>query len=145
IDASAVASMPGIAAIFTGCDLVKFAAPMIAGLKVAVDNWPMAVERVRYVGEPVAVVVAQDRYLAEDALNAIEVSYRPLRAVVHPLASLEENAPVLHERVGSNLVSDRRFRYGDPEAAFAEASYRVSVRVDYPRNTGSPMETFGIV
>lgn len=145
IDASAAASMPGIAAIFTGRDLVKFAAPMIAGLKVAVDNWPMAVERVRYVGEPVAVVVAQDRYLAEDALNAIEVSYRPLRAVVHPLASLEENAPVLHERVGSNLVSDRRFRYGDPEAAFAEAPYRVSVRVDYPRNTGSPMETFGIV
>lgn len=145
IDTAAAEAMPGVAAIVTGRDLARLATPMVAGLKVAVENWPMAVERARYVGEPVAVVVAEDRYLAEDALDAIEVSYRPLPAVVHPLASLEEAAPVLHERTGGNLMSDRRFRYGDPEAAFAEAPHRVSVGIAYPRNTGAPMETFGIV
>ncbi|MGL4525794.1 MAG: xanthine dehydrogenase family protein molybdopterin-binding subunit, partial [Aestuariivirga sp.] len=57
IDVSAAAAMPGVAAVITGRDLARLTTPMVAGLKVAVENWPMAVERVRYVGEPVAIVV----------------------------------------------------------------------------------------
>lgn len=145
VDVAAAAAMPGVAAVITGRDLAGLTTPMVAGLKVAVENWPMAVERVRYVGEPVAIVVAQDRYLAEDALDAIEVEYGSLPCIVDPLASLKPDAPVLHDKAGGNLVSDRRFRYGDPEAAFADAAHRVEVTIAYPRNTGAPMETFGVV
>lgn len=145
IDITAAAAMPGVVAVITGRDLAKLTAPMVAGLKVAVENWPMAVERARYVGEPVAIVVAQDRYLAEDAVDAVEVEYSVLPCVVDTLASLEPNAPLLHERAGANLVSDRHFRYGDPEGAFAKAEHQVSVSIAYPRNTGAPMETFGVV
>ena len=145
IDFAAAAALPGVVAIVTGADLVRYTKPMVAGLKVSVENWPMAVERVRYVGEPVAIAVAETRYIAEDALDLIEVEYRPLKAIVDPVASLAEDAPVLHEKAGRNLMSDRLFRYGDPEAAFAAAPHRVSVSIAYPRNTGSPMETYGIV
>ena len=145
IDITAAAAMPGVVAVITGRDLAKLTAPMVAGLKVAVENWPMAVERARYVGEPVAIVVAQDRYLAEDAVDAVEVEYSALPCVVDTLATLEPDAPLLHERAGANLVSDRHFRYGDPEAAFAKAEHQVSVSIAYPRNTGAPMETFGVV
>ncbi|POR49999.1 xanthine dehydrogenase family protein molybdopterin-binding subunit [Bosea psychrotolerans] len=145
IDSTAAAAMPGVAAIVTGRDLARLTTPMVAGLKVAVENWPMAVERVRYVGEPVAIVVAQDRYLAEDALDAIEIEYAPRPCVVDPLASLGADAPVLHDKAGANLVSDRCFRYGEPEAAFAQAAHRLEVSIAYPRNTGAPMETFGVV
>lgn len=145
IETGVAAALPGVVAIVTGRDLAKLTTPMVAGLKIAAENWPMAVERVRYVGEPVAIAVAESRYLAEDALDAIEVAYKPLKAVVDPLISMGEGAPVLHEKAGANLVSDRRFRYGEPAAAFAAAARIVSVSIAYPRNTGSPMETFGVV
>lgn len=145
IEIAAAAALLGVVAIVTGRDLAKLTTPMVAGLKIAAENWPMAVERVRYVGEPVAIAVAENRYLAEDALDAIEVTYRPLKAVVDPVASMGEGAPVLHEKAGANLVSDRRFRYGEPAAAFTAAACIVSVSIAYPRNTGSPMETFGVV
>ena len=59
-------------------DVTALGAPLLAGVKANIQCWPIAVERVRYVGEPVAVVVAADRYLAEDALELIEVDYEPL-------------------------------------------------------------------
>ncbi|HEV2510497.1 xanthine dehydrogenase family protein molybdopterin-binding subunit [Bosea sp. (in: a-proteobacteria)] len=145
IETKAAAALPGVVAIVTGRDLAKLTTPMVAGLKIAAENWPMAVERVRYVGEPVAIAVAESRYLAEDALDAIEITYKPLKAVVDPIASMGEGAPVLHEKAGANLVSDRRFRYGEPAAAFAAAAHTISVSIAYPRNTGSPMETFGVL
>lgn len=145
IDTAAAKMMPGVAAVITGADVAALTTPMVAGLKVKVENWPIAVERVRYVGEPVAIVVAQDRYKAEDALDAIEVDYAPLTAVVDPVESLSADAPVLHAGTPGNLMSDRRFRYGDPEAAFAAAVRTVEISVRYPRNTGAPMETYGIV
>lgn len=145
IGTGAAAALPGVVAIVTGRDLARLTTPMVAGLKIAAENWPMAVERVRYVGEPVAIAVAENRYLAEDALDAIEIAYRPLPAIVDPVASMAEEAPVLHEKAGANLVSDRRFRYGEPEPAFAAAAHTISVSIAYPRNTGAPMETFGVV
>src|SRR5258707_1244862 len=105
----------------------------------------MAGGRMRYCGEPVAVVVAADRYLAEDALELIEVHYAPLPAIVDPLAALDPQLPPLHEGLGGNIASDRSFRYGDPERAFAEAARKVSVSIRYPRNSCTPIETYGIV
>ena len=102
-------------------------------------------EKVRYVGEPVAVVVAQSRYIAEDALDLIDVEYEALPAVVDVVRASDADAVVLHDAVGSNVVSDRSFRYGDPESAFANAAHRVALTVDYPRNSCTPIECFGCV
>ena len=99
----------------------------------------------RYVGEPVALAIATDRYIAEDALDLIEVEYRQRPAVVDPEAALADDAPLLHEAVGSNLVSERLFTYGDPNAALAATAHAIAVTTHYPRNTGSPMETYGVI
>src|SRR3984893_12813788 len=119
----------GVAAVLAGADVTSLSASLVAGVKAPIECWPIAVDRVRYVGEPVAVVVAADRYLAEDALDLIEVDYEPLPAVIDPLAALDPTSPILHEGLRSNIASDRSFRYGDPERAFAEAARKVSVRV----------------
>lgn len=135
----------GVFAVITAKEVTALSASLVVGVKAPIACWPIAAERVRYVGEPVAVVVAADRYLAEDALDLIEVEYEPLPAVVDPLASLEASAPVLHEGLRSNIASDRSFRYGDPEKAFADAAHRIGVTIRYPRNSGTPIETYGLV
>src|SRR5215467_5179867 len=101
--------------------------------------------RVRYVGEPVAVALARDRHTAEDALERITVRYRLLSPVVDAEKAAEPDAPLLHPEIGSNVVSDRAFRYGDPEAAFVAAAHRVSVTTRYPRNAASPLECFVVI
>jgi 2-furoyl-CoA dehydrogenase large subunit len=145
IGTKAAAAAPGVAAVVTGVEVAALSTPLVPVLRAPLEGWPIAVERVRYVGEPVAVVVAADRYLAEDALDLIDVDYDPLPAVVDPLAALAPGAPTLHDKLGSNLASDRSFRYGDPDAAFAAAPHRVTVEIRYPRNSCTPIETFGIV
>jgi 2-furoyl-CoA dehydrogenase large subunit len=145
IDGAAALKMPGVRAVLTGADVKAWATPFAVGVRQPMEHWCMAIERVRYVGEPVAVVLAENRYLAEDALDAITVEYRTLPAVVDPEAAAEPSAPVLHEAVGSNVVNDRRFRYGDPESAFAAAARSITLKVHYPRNSCTPIECFVVV
>ena len=145
IDSSMALSLAGVRAVLTGADVAAWATPFAVGVKQPMEHWPMAIERVRYVGEPVAVVMAESRYIAEDALDLIRVSYRQLAAVVDPELALAAEAPVLHPAVGSNLVNDRHFRYGEPEAAFAAAARTVSIKVHYPRNSCTPIECFAVV
>jgi 2-furoyl-CoA dehydrogenase large subunit len=90
-------------------------------------------------------VVADDRYLAEDALDLIEVDYEPLTPVADLEAARADEAPVLHEKAGSNVVSRRTFRYGDPDAAFAGAAHVFTLDYTYPRISSTPMETFGVI
>src|SRR5262249_11824327 len=111
IDTKAAATAPGVAAVITGAAVAALSTPLVPVLRAALEGWRIAVERVRYVGEPVAVVVAADRYLAEDALDLIDVDYDPLPAIVDPLAALAQEAPTLHDKLGSNVASDRSFRY----------------------------------
>ena len=141
---------PGVAAVLTGADVRAVTASMVVGVKAPVECWPIAVDRVRYVGEPVAVVVAESRYLAEDALDLIEPRYDPLPAVIDPVAAMAADAPVLHPGFAAlglpnNVASDRSFSYGDPDAAFAAAAHRVAVDIRYPRNACTPIETYGVV
>ena len=145
IDCQAARAADGVFAVLTGADIVALTSSLVVGIKAPIDCWPIATDRVRYVGEPVAVVVASDRYRAEDALDLIEVSYRPLPAVVDPLTAATPDAPLLHPRAQSNVVGERVFRYGDPEGAFAAAAHRVRVDVRYPRNSCTPIETYGVV
>jgi 2-furoyl-CoA dehydrogenase large subunit len=122
IDVEAARKAPGVAAVLTGADVTALSASLAVGVRAPIECWPIAVDRVRYVGEPVAVVIAADRYLAEDALELIDVDYGPLPAVVETLAALDTVLPALHDGLGGNIASDRSFRYGDPERAFAEAA-----------------------
>ncbi len=137
--------LPGVRAILTRDDIKQWSAPFVVGVKSPMECWTLAIDKVRYVGEPVAVVVAENRYIAEDALDLIDVTYEALPAVVDVVRASETNTIVLHEAVGSNVVSDRSFRYGDPESAFANAAHRVELTVDYPRNSCTPIECFGCV
>ena len=113
LDAAAALSMPEVVTVLTGEEVAAWSRPFIAGVKQPMRHYALAVDRVRYTGEPVAVVVARDRYGAEDALERIEVEYRELDPVVDPVAAAAPDAPLLHREVGSNVVSDRRFRYGE--------------------------------
>ncbi len=145
IDTSRAAALAGVAAVITGQDISAETRPFLSGVKVDAPQFALAVDRVRHVGEPVAIVVASDRYRAEDALDLIEVRYRALTPVVDPEAAAGEAAPVLHEGAGGNVLHERRFRYGDPEAAFAAAAHLVETTVRYPRNSCTPIETFAVL
>src|SRR5919204_3152532 len=113
-DVSAALTMEGVVGVVTGADVAKACKPFGVGVTAPVHYYPTAVDKVRFVGEPVAVVVARDRYLAEDAAEAVVVDYEPLPAVVDPERALDADAPVLHDAVGSNLAGHRRVVYGDP-------------------------------
>lgn len=97
VDASAALALPGVHAVLTGEDVQRWQQPFLVGVKVPVRHYALAVDKVRYSGEPVAVVVAENRYLAEDALEAVKVHYQPLPAVVDVEAACSADAPVLHE------------------------------------------------
>jgi 2-furoyl-CoA dehydrogenase large subunit len=145
IDADTARRLPGVAAVLTGEQVKAITASLVVGVKAPVECWPIAVDRVRYVGEPVAIVVAVDRARAEDAAELIDVTYRPRDAVVDPLRALAPDAPLLHDGFPGNLASDRVFRYGDPEQAFADAPRRFQIDVRYPRNSCTPIETYGVI
>ncbi len=131
MDVSRALMLPGVRAVLTGDDVQRWSQPFVVGVRQAMRHWSLAVDRVRYSGEPVAVVFAEDRYLAEDALDAIRVEYRALPAVVDIETACEVDAPILHEAVGGNVVSDRSFSYGDPDSAFAAAHEHVSLSIHY--------------
>src|SRR5580704_15846302 len=145
IDVTAARRAPGVVAVLDGEDIKSLTSSLVVGVKAPVECWPIAVGRVRYVGEPVAIVVASDRYLAEDAVDLIEVRYRIRPAVIDPLAALSGDAPVLHDGFSGNVASDRTFRYGDPEQAFASAPRRIGIDIYYPRNSCTPIETYGVI
>src|SRR5690242_18771577 len=145
IDAEAALALPGVECIVLGADARRWTRPFAVAVKTPMQHWCLAVDRVRYVGEPVAVALARDRHAAEDALDRITIRYRPLTPVVDAEKAAEPDASVLHPEVGSNVVSDRAFGYGDPEAAFAAAAHRISVTTRYPRNAASPLECFVVI
>jgi 2-furoyl-CoA dehydrogenase large subunit len=145
IDVTNALALQGVWAVVTGEDVRKLSDPFLVALKVPVDQWSLAVERVRYVGEPVALVVAESRYIAEDAAELIQVEYRPIEAVVDLEAARDPAAPILHAAAGTNEVSIRSFSYGDTKTAFEKADARVALRVSYPRLSFTPMECYVVV
>lgn len=145
IDVAGALAQQGVHAVLTGDDVRAWSQPFVVGVKSPMEHWALAIDRVRYSGEPVAVVVAESRAQAEDGLEHIKVDYSPLPPVTSIEAAIADDAPVLHPKVGSNVVSDRRFRYGDPEAAFEKAPHRVTLEAHYPRNTCTPIECAVVV
>ena len=144
-DVRAALAMEGVVGVITGADVARACKPFGVGVTAPIHYYPTATDRARFVGEPVAVVVARDRYLAEDAAETVVVDYEPLPAVVDPEKALEPGAPVLHDKVGTNLAGHRRLVYGDPERAFAEADVVIRERFKFPKYGSTPIETYGIV
>ena len=105
----------------------------------------IAVHKVRHYGEAVAVVVAEDRYIAEDACDLIDVVYEPLPAVLDPFAASDEGAPLLHDALGTNVAYERTFTFGDVDGTFERAPRKVQARLRWPRSTAMPMDTNGAI
>ncbi|HYH22895.1 MAG TPA: molybdopterin cofactor-binding domain-containing protein [Azospirillum sp.] len=145
IDISGAAALPGVFGIVTGAQIAETCRPIPSVVKTPIRFMPCAIDKVRYVGEPVAVIAAESRYVAEDALDLIEVDYEPLPGVADLGDAMAEGAPVLHDEVGSNVVNRRSFRYGNPEGAFARADHVFSFSYSYPRSLATPMETYGVI
>src|SRR5215469_12712130 len=148
IRTKAALALPGVVAVVAGEDLGAIGRiPVRLGPRpsvLACLQPPLARDKVRYVGEPVALVVADSRYLAEDALDLIDVDYEPLPTVADAWRALEGDAPVLHEVIAGNVVDTIETRKGDAARALAGATYRVRERFAVQRHTGVPMETRGL-
>jgi len=149
IDAAQAQAIPGVVAVFTFQDIAPWAKPIpirlypLPGLERFLQC-PLARDRVRFVGEPVAVVVAESRYVAEDALDAMDVTYEPLPAVTDVRESLQ-NQIVIHEEPGTNLAARYTLAIGDIEEVFRSAPYTRKETFKVHRHTGNPLETRGLV
>jgi carbon-monoxide dehydrogenase large subunit len=150
VDTSAARAAPGVVQVLTHRDAPELARPIPLrmsdrGIMGRFLQYPLARDKVRYVGDPVAVVLAEDRYRAEDALERIAVEYDLLPSLVDARAGAEAGAPLLFEEVGTNVVAAFTSQYGDVERALREAHLVVRERFDVQRHTAVPMETRGLV
>ncbi len=133
------------ARILTGKDVDCGAVPCAAAMPVqhAPKHTVLATDRVYFVGHPVAVALAEDKYAARDALDLIEVDYEPLPAVADPLKALEKNAPLAHPDFGTNVAYTWTLANGDIEKAFQQADRIVKQRMIHQRLTPMPIEPRG--
>lgn len=147
IDTQRARALPGVYAVLTGRELAQLVGPMPTLSSPPVIQHCVAVEKVRHVGEPVAVVAAVNRYVAEDALALIDVDYEPLPSVVDPEQSIQATGDaLLHPEHGSNVVHRSRYAWGPVKEAFATAGARVvRRRFRWPRVSPQPMETCAAV
>jgi carbon-monoxide dehydrogenase large subunit len=150
IDTAAARELPGVHGVFTGRDLADAGIKPIVSLAFLPDmgdnpREALPTEKVRYVGEAVAVVVARSRAVAEDACELIEVEYDRLPAVVDPEKAVEPGAPLLHDDLPSNLLAVKRDSHGDPDRAFAEADHVFKKRFVHGRVAGTPIECRGVI
>lgn len=148
IDVTAARAQPGVVAVFTGADIGDARViPLWIKPMPGFDRFlqpTMAMERVRFVGEPLAIVIAEDRYLAEDAADLVEVDYEPLDAVVD-VTSSHAGRTLVHPAVGTNLAAQFVAKQGDAAAAFAGAAYTRKERLKVHRHSAVPLETRGLV
>ena len=158
LNADAARAMPGVAGVFTFADLESWLKPLPLfgaappGLAAAVrfdlrqaPQYPLCRERARYVGETVAMVVADSRARAEDALERIEVEWEPLPAVVDMVAAAEPGAPLVHDAWGTNVAVGFTHAIGDAERAFAAADVVCTETFRIQRYVGMPLEGRGVV
>ena len=146
IDTSRAAQQEGVVAVFTGADIEGVLQPLPCAWLIpnsdikAVAHPAIARDVVRYVGDAVAVVVAESRYQAQDALELIEVDYEPLPAVINPQKAMEAGAPQLHEDAPNNQAFHWVASGGDVEAAFKDPKVVVKERIIQQRVLPHPME-----
>lgn len=150
LDVSAARALAGVTAVWTWEDLgdVWRPSPMVVpndALTHPKTQYPLARDKVNYVGEAVAFVAAADRYIAEDALDLIEVEYDPLPAITDLEQAVAPGAPLIHPDVPENTASVLIQQVGDVEQAFASADHVFSERLYLERSSAQPLETRALV
>jgi CO/xanthine dehydrogenase Mo-binding subunit len=148
VNTSAAEQLPGVLCTLTGAEIAKITQPFIEiGPEpfARIKDYPLAVTKVRYQGEPVAAVLATSPQIAEDAAELVQVEYEALDAVVDAEQALTEKS-VLHQEAGTNRVWRGVFEYGDVEKAFAEAAHVVTIdRLHFHRFSSTPLENNAII
>ena len=143
VDTSEAEAHPGCDLVLTVEDIKDRYNPMPCGID-GFEEWSLADEKVRFVGEPVAVVVAENRYLAEDIADLVDVDYETRTPVVDGMAAREDEQ-LVHEDMGTNVADHEAMRFGDPETAFEDADHVVEATFEWGRLSGVPLETAGVV
>ena len=149
VDVSEALKLTGVAGVLTFADLPAGVKPIplrmyqLQGLDRFLQ-YPLARGKVGYVGEPVALVAAVDRYVAEDGADAIEVEYEPLEVVPDIEAALRGDV-IIHEEQGTNVAGGHHVKLGDVDGAFRDAEYTRKEVLRVHRHTGNPMETRGLL
>jgi len=147
IDVEAARALPGVVAVVTGRDAAELCDPLPDfGPDPSKHTWRLlANDKVRYVGEGVAAVVAENRYVAEDACSLIEIDYEELPPIVDPEGALESGSPLVHDALGSNIAYERAFRFGEVAGVFDSADVVVEDRLRWHRSGGQPLEPVGAI
>jgi aerobic carbon-monoxide dehydrogenase large subunit len=154
VDTSAAENMPGVHQIVVGADATNIVNPENVNQPTPVpadsdssdiSRYPLAYSRVRYVGEPIAAVVAESESLARDAADAIMVDYEQLPAVTDMEQAVSDGAPLLYDNHPNNISASFEKKAGDVEEAFASAPVKVKARIRSQRLSGVSMETRGVV
>ena len=147
IDVSRAEALPGVLCTMTGEEVSTLIQPFIQLVSAPVGNmqdFPLALRKVRFMGEPVVAVVAETRNRARDAAALVDVEYEPLPAVVDAEQALQPDAPLVHEEIGTNVSWQGVFDYGDIDGALARADTVVKIdRLHFDRFAGAPLETNG--
>jgi len=149
IDTSKAKTAPGVAMVLTGADVRGAIGPVPCAAQIpdmkAAQRHPLATEKVRFVGEPVAVVVASDRYAARDAADLVEVDYEPLTPVVNPEKALAKGAPLVYEQFKDNVAYRWELEGGDLKKAFQQADKVIRQRMINQRLIPVAMEPRGVL
>ncbi|MDQ6674326.1 MAG: molybdopterin-dependent oxidoreductase, partial [Chloroflexota bacterium] len=150
IDTAAARACPGVRAVYTAADLGEFnqPAPLVVphpSLTHGRTQRPLAVDKVCFIGETVAMVVAEDRYIAEDAAALIEVEWQALPAIVDFRIADHADQPAVHDDVPRNVAAHLVQVVGDPDRAFREAAHVFEEHLLVERSCGSPIEARGVV
>src|ERR1700733_8584753 len=153
VDVSAAQALPGVVAVLTGADLEAMTVPgpdPLMALFGAAGPTPeftlLATDKVRLMGDPVAVVIAESRYLAEDGCELVEVDYDDLPPVVTAAYALDPGSPPLFANLGDNIARPpSRHEFGDVSGTFAGADRVIDVHIDVHRHQNVPMEGRGCV
>ena len=144
IDCSKALAAPGVAAVLTANDLDGLVEPLYATSRMAgyyaTAIYPLARGKVRYVGEPVAAVLAASRYQAEDAVAGVMIDFEPLPALIDPEQAAKPGAPLLHQEAGTNVLLRREFKRGDVDAVMESAPVRVKGRFRMHRKAALAIE-----
>ena len=159
VDLTHAAAAPGVIAALSGPELAQLLPPVSDTQLALPSKWTtqvqhkfinpqqplLAHDKVRHVGEAVAVIVAETRYAAEDAAQLVELDLDPLPAVLDPDASLGAGSPIVHDRFGTNLIGSFTIAKGDIERAMVRAPHRLKRRFHHHRYAAMPMECRGVV
>jgi 2-furoyl-CoA dehydrogenase large subunit len=150
VDPSEALKNANVMAVITPTDVKQLTKPFkpgryAAGLKRPIDEYAGAIEKVRYVGEPIGAVAARDRGTAEDALELIQVDYEPLRSVVDVREAIKPSSATLFDELDTNLAWTGSLQYGDIDAAFKSADRVVKENLKIHRYSSTPLEPFVVI